>query len=388
MNKAAIIFGGLLVFALGAAWLEYTGERPKEKVGVVLLESKKEELETLLYKTKDLEVVYEVKRDAIGPYAWVTVTENKTKKVEGQDTPYTKVTKFKAGSAGDKLVESLSPVMALRDLDKPEEAKLESFGLKEAESTFELTSRGTTLRMALGGETYGTKDRYVQELASGKVYVVDDDVFKPLKFANSRLPERGTYSYKKEEVESFSLGQGANTVTWLQVNRDDKAAVYWDRQVSTPGAAAEGEGKNPAAASGGKDETFSNWFDTWSKLKSTAYVQDEDKPESLDLKFEVAMRASAKPEETIRFYVSGEDWYAESSFTRGLVKLSKGATQDSAEEVDDILEGRIPPEKPKPAKASPHGGPPGLEPHGAEGGPPRPPGMPPRPPMPRPTGPG
>ena len=75
----------------------------------------------------------------------------------------------------------------------------------------------------------------------------------------------------------------------------------------------------------------------------------------------------------------------------GLVKLSKGPAEDCFADVDDILEGRVPPEKPKtvkppaaltkpPSGDKAPGGPPARP-----GGPPSMPGMPPRPPGPPPT---
>ena len=85
---------------------------------------------------------------------------------------------------------------------------------------------------------------------------------------------------------------------------------------------------------------------------------------------------------------AGDEWFARGDYTRGLVKLSKGPAEDCFADVDDILEGRVPPEKPKavkppPALTKPSGGDkPAAAPPGA---PPGMPGMPPRPPGPPPT---
>lgn len=391
MNRSVFVYAGILVLALGGAWMEYTSESTQPKSGVVVADNKKEELEKLVYTAPDIEVAYEIRKDDVGSYGWVTVTEQKKKKENGQDVPYTKVTKFKAGSAGDKVIESVAPVMALRDLDKPDDAKIESFGLNTSDSTFAVTAGGRTTSLALGGETYGTKDRYARDSTSGKVYVIDDELIKPMKFASSRLPERGLYSFKKEEIDSVTLGQGGTTVTWTQKNKDDKTAAFWDRPsasatapAANPDAVPSG---NPAAQTGGKDETFSNWFDSFTKVKSTAYVQEGEEPKDPLVQFELTLRGAGKHEETVTFLKSGDDWYAKSDFTRGLVKLSKTSAEDNASEVDDILEGRIPPEKAKPAKpASPHSsGPPGMAPTGPGNEPPhaplpgRPGGMPGRP---------
>lgn len=363
MNKSVFVYGGILVVALAATWMDFTGEETKERVGVVLIDGKADALEKMVYKAPDTEVVFEMKSDDVGRYAWLTVSEQKKKRVDGEEVDYTKVTSFKAGSTADKLIDSVSPVMALRDLGALEADKASSFGLEAADTTFTITTGGRSTTLTLGGETYGTKDRYVRDDASGKVYVVDDDVFKPVKFAASRLPERNLMSYKMEDIESVTLGQGGSTVTWTQKNRDDRAAAFWSRvgDVATPAA---GDAASSSGGDAGKDDTFRNWFSTWAKLKSTAYVQDDENPSELKLQYEVTLRGAPKAEERVEILTSGDDWYGRSNYTRGLVKLSRGPADESASEVDDILEGRVPPAKPKPDRPNPHGGPPGMAPGG------------------------
>lgn len=376
MSRSVYVYAGILVLALGASWMNYTADKAKPREGVVVVDVKKDQVDKVVYKSPDIEVVFERLQDDIGPYYWVVVTENKKKKENGQDVPYTKVSKFKASGtpAGspDKMLDLLAPVMAVRTLENTDAAKLETFGLTKTDTTFELTAGGKTSTFVLGGETYGTKDRYVKDAQSGQIYVVDDELFKPLKFATSRLPERSLYSPKKEEIETFTLGKGGSTVHWSLKNREDKEAIYWERDVSGGAAptSAPAPNANPAATSGGRDDTFSNWFDKFSKLKSTAYVQDGEAPADLALQFEATVKPVGKKAETVQFFTSGDDWYAKSEYTRGLVKLSKSSVQDASEEVSDILEGRVPPPDEKPAAKSPHGGPPGGPPGMPPGGPP------------------
>lgn len=379
--RSVALYAGILVLGMGASWMHYTSEEAPAKEGVVLVDSKKDELEKLTYTSPDLEVVVEMREDATGRFPWVTVTEQKKKKKDGVDTVETKVTKFKAGSASDKLIESVAPFMALRSLDAVDDAKVESFGLKTPDTVVTLALKGKEVKLDLGGETYGTKDRYVRDQATGKYYVVDDEVFKPLKFASSRLPERGLTSPKTEEIERISIGQGGTVVEWIQKNREDKAATYWERQ--QPPTAADA-----TAQAGQKDETFSNWVEKMLKIKSTGYVQEGEEPTDATILFDFTVQPAGKPAEVVTFTKSGESYYAKSNFTRGTVKLSKSSIEDIADEVDDVLAGKAPPEKPKPEPkpTSPdkmremmpgEGNPPG------EGGPPkRPPMMPGRPGMP------
>ncbi|MFZ5481538.1 MAG: DUF4340 domain-containing protein [Myxococcota bacterium] len=350
MGKTVFVYATLLVLATGASWMRYTSDDTKPREGVVLVEAKSAELEKVVYDGKDLDVTFEMREDAHGRYPWVTTVENKKKKVDGVETTEVKTQSFKAGSAADKLLENFGPLMALRTLDAVDDAKIEAFGLKEPETTVTVVAGGRTSTLELGGETYGTKDRYVRHKETGKVYVVKDEPFKTLKFANTRLPERSLVAGKKEEIEGITLGLGGQTLVWTQKNKDDKAAAYWER-----------EGKP------GKDESFGNWIDKVMKLKSTGYVQEGEAPTDPVPSFDLTVRAAGKPAETMRLLEAGEDWFAQSESTRGMVKLSKGPASDVAEDVDDMIEGKLPPEEPKKAPKPPDGaagagGPPGRPP--------------------------
>ncbi len=373
MNKSVFVYAGLLVLSLGAAWTRYTGGEEVEKEGVQLIDAKTTELEKVVYTSPDLTVTFELKTDEFGRYGWAKVEDRKKKgkdAAEGEPAApvEAKVTTFKTGTAADKVVEAFAPMFALRELAAADDAQLTAFGLKEPDTTVAITTGGKTVTFDLGGETYGTKDRYARNQADGKVYVLDDEPFKTLKFASTRLPERALVASKVELITGVSLGVGGATASWVQKNKDDKAAAYWERDGGT-----------------GKDESFGNWLDKALKLKSTAYVQEGEAPAELLPGFDLTIRADGLPPETVQLLQAGDDWYAKSASTRGLVKLSRGPAKDAAEDAKDVVEGRAPPPDEKPAT------PPGKDalsanPDGAPGTPGMPPGMPPVPKPPSPHG--
>ncbi len=362
MNKSIIVYAGLLVLSLGAAWSRYTGGEETEKEGVVLIDAKALDLEKIVYTAPDLTVTFEMRTDDFGRYGWVTVEDRKKK---GKDAApdaapvEPKVTRFKTGIAADKVIEAFTPMVGLRKLDNVDDTQLASFGLAEPDSTVAITAGGRTTTFELGGETYGTKDRYAKNQGDGKVYVIDDEPFKTLKFAATRLPERGLLAAKVEAIDGVSLGVGARTTAWSQKNKDDKAAAYWER-----------EGKS------GKDESFANWVDKALKLKSTAYVQDGEAPAELVAGFDLTVRAAGQKPETLQLLQGGDDWYAKSESTRGLVKLSRGPAKDAVEDADDVVEGKEPPadepvapgSAPTAGGAAPMPGGPGLGSPGGPGG--------------------
>ncbi|MBM4366695.1 MAG: DUF4340 domain-containing protein [Deltaproteobacteria bacterium] len=363
MIRPWMVYGVVLTVALGASWMHYTaGEEAAEKEGIVLVDATRDDVTKIVYAAPELEVAYELSTDASGPWGWVTVTDKKQKKAKEGETPppvEPKITAFKAGSAGDKLIEGLAPLYAMRELVGVDDGKIESFGLTSPDTTVTIVTGGRTATLELGGETYGAKDRYVRHRESSKYYVIDDELFKPLKFAATRLPERGLSSFAIEVLDSVTLGKGGKVVEWQQHNKDDRNADWWER------IAAAGTGEVDK-----KDETFANWLEKAMKVKSQSYVQADERPTDLQPSFDLTYRVKGKPDETIRFQTSGEDWYATSEFTHGLVKLTRSAARDAGDEVDDILEGREPPpeEKKPPAMA-----PPGAEGDEAGNAPPRPP---------------
>ncbi|MES2644323.1 MAG: DUF4340 domain-containing protein [Myxococcota bacterium] len=379
MNKSVIVFAGLLVLSLGGAWMRYTGGEETQKEGVVLIDAKATELEKVVYTSPELTVTFELRTDDFGRYGWITVEDRKKKGKDDAIPVEAKVTRFKTGVAADKVVEAFAPMVGLRKLENVDDTQLTSFGLKESDTTVTISAGGKTTTFELGGETYGTKDRYAKNQGDGKVYVIDDEPFKTLKFAATRLPERGLTASKVEQIEGLSLGVGATNASWTQKNKDDKAAAYWERTEAA------------GAAASGKDETFGNWIDKALKLKSTAYVQDGEAPAELVPGFDLTVRAAGQKPETIQLLQGGEDWYAKSESTRGLVKLSRGPAKDAAEDAKDVVEGKEPPPDAPPAPGtaeaggamppgmgSPHGGPLGGPPGGAPGM--MPPGRPPPPP--------
>ncbi|MDP2310253.1 MAG: DUF4340 domain-containing protein [Pseudomonadota bacterium] len=386
MNKSVIVFAGLLVLSLGAAWQRYTGGEETPKEGVVLIDAKAAELEKVVYTSPELTITFEQRTDDFGRYGWVTVEDRKKK---GKDAAADaapvepKVTRFKTGIAADKVVEAFTPMVGLRKLENVDDAQLTSFGLSAPDTTVAVSAGGKTTVFELGGETYGTKDRYAKNQGDGKVYVIDDEPFKTLKFAATRLPERGLSTSKVEQIDGLSLGVGATNASWTQKNKDDKAAAYWEREGGT-----------------GKDETFGNWIDKALKLKSTAYVQDGEAPADLVPGFDLTVRAAGQKPETIQLLQGGDDWYARSESTRGLVKLSRGPAKDAVEDAKDVVEGKEPPpDEPAAPGSAAAGMPPGMggpgggpgmggPPHGGpHGGPPSllPPGRPSAPPGGTPT---
>ncbi len=382
MNRGIWVYGGLLVALLLGAWLRWTGvlgseEEPTD--GVVVLRAEAADIELVTYHDEKADVRIERKSDEFGDYAWVDLEERKKKiklpekaeleqgeepaadgppkieppleapepgekaegeQAEGEDEAEEeepeyeveiKTSAFKGGETATKLVESFAPLEAVRALGDLPPEKLEDLELAEPEAWLEITRKGKLRRLELGGEAYGTRDRYLRDVETGKYYLVDAEVFRPLKYAKSRLPDRRLSDLEKGDIVQVRLEGQAGFAVMVQQNRQDKDAAYW---------ASSTDLERPV-------EIYANWLDKALRLKGLSYVAEDEKPEKLEAAFSVQLHAEVGTPVTIEvFHDVPEDdgdpvWYARSEFTRGLMKLHKVLAAEASDDVADVIEAEL-----------------------------------------------
>ncbi len=379
MSRSIWIYAGLLVALLALAWFRYTGVlgagEQDETDEVVVLRIEQDDIERVAFHNEKLDVTIELREDALGSYAWVSLEERKkkplpklqpTEEEEGEaaeggpaegdaaegdaaegdaaegdeagdtveDEPEFEIevvsSQFKGGDATDKVVESLAPLLAVRSLGEVAADKLADLELEIPESWLEVTHRGKQRRIDVGGESYGTRDFYVHDPEAGAYYIVDSDTFRPLKYAKSRLPDRRLTALEAQDLERVVLSAASGSVEMIHQNRQDKDAAYW---------AGTQDLERPV-------ELYANWLDKALRLKGLNYVQADEQPQALQPAFKLALYAEGA--EPINIEVleeldpEGGDsaWFARSEFTRGLMKLHKVLASEATEDVADVIEAR------------------------------------------------
>ena len=354
MNKQVLILGTTLVVTLVASYLSWTSEEgTDEDDSIVMLDADVEDLASISWDSEKLDVQVVQKSDDRGDFWWVTTTE--TKRVpknksheepdpaledpEAEETPaeeleeYEEVQKeFKAGKAATDLADSLAPLLAVRVLADVTEDRYEDFGLTEPDATFVVSREGKDDRtFKVGGEAYGTRDRYVLS-DDGKVYLVDQDLLRPLKYATTRLPDRELHEADAKDLTTVTLTTVCEpldsdceeaTVELTQHNAQDAANAYW-------------------AVGDDESETAEAWLDKALGLKSAGFVQAGDEPTELGLRLQVLLTTD---DGTTTVAISQgldadgkETWYAQSEHTRQLVKLHKTQASEVVEDVESVLE--------------------------------------------------
>jgi hypothetical protein len=383
MSRNVWIYTGVLVALLLAAWLRWTGalssDDEAETEAVVILRAEVDDIERITFHNDTLDVTITMKEDALGRYPWVELEERKKKPkpveqdglptedaaegaeapeaedaAEGAEAPEAEdaaedaaddpavdaeedreqfeielvSSSFKGGDAVTKLLEKLAPLEAVRALGEVSPEKLADLELETPESWIEITRKGKVRKLEVGGEAYGTRDFYVHDIESGEYYLVDADVFRPLKYAKSRLPDRRLTDLEREDITGVVLQADAGRVEMIQQNAQDKDAAYWANRADPETAV----------------ELYANWLDKALRLKGLNYVQPDDAPEGLQPAFELSLLPQDGEPHSLQVFErpdteTGEsDWYARSEFTRGLMELHRVLASEAAQDVRDVID--------------------------------------------------
>lgn len=361
MKTSTMVYAALFCAAMIASYLTWTKEpEPIDDDGsIVLIDAKPDDVAKIIYTSKDLDATFEHKKDDLGSYVWVSATRQVEKKKQlpnphdphagldmkkGQTNGGTtgpaevaeppeekpKITEkklaFKAGKAGDQLLEDLAPFKVSRKLDVGAD-DLKKFGFDEPSGTLTVvTTSGTERKFEIGDTAYGHKHVYLRDPATKEVFVMKRSIVSPLERADTRLPEKELFDGAVSTIEKVSIATASDSLNLVQRNRDDEAKASW--------TAPDSDTANASADS---------WLDKVFRLRASDYVDPATKPQT-ELVFAVKLDfEDAKPVKIEVFRGvddKGEEaWYARSEYTRGLVTLNSGMASDAAADVATLFAG-------------------------------------------------
>lgn len=343
-SRSVIVYALLFVIAMAGAYVSWTSEPEDERAdGVVVIDAKPEDIASVRFESKEVVATLEVKKDELGQYVWVETerTIDKSKPVDphaphqgiDDDTTVTKTegqtetkkSSFKAGKAGDQLIEDLAPFRVVRKLTVPEE-RLTEFGLDEPEGKLVITpAKGEPITLEIGDSGYGHRNVYLRDAKSGEIYVAKNSVVSPLERADTRLPEKQLIEFERSDVESVAITTGQSALQFVQRNREDASAARW--------TAPDANEPNESAGS---------WLDKVFRLRSSGYLAEAEKAETAENVFSVKF-TPADGKAVVVTVSRGQDdkgepaWFAKSDFTRGWVKLSAPIASDVAEDLATLI---------------------------------------------------
>ncbi|MEE2750856.1 MAG: DUF4340 domain-containing protein [Myxococcota bacterium] len=350
MNRSTWTHFVLLGIALAAAYQSWSSEDTLvTDDGVVIVSTEASELSVVKYESSDKRLTMTFKADSQGSYIWVDSVEMKqstkpkalpaaedseenasSETAEAPPSPEPVVTEelksFKAGSAGQGLIDKLAPFTAKRELVDVGSEGLAALGLVEPEGTLTLERNNkAAVVIEVGGEAYGTRDRYVRDKTNGRIYIVAADVLRPMEHANTRLPDRDLLASKQPELVHLLIETQTGSAEFEQRNRDDRKAAYWAR------TNAEAE-----------DTVATGWLDRFFRLRSRGYVQVDETPTGLEPQFTVKT-IDENGDALALEILSGNNengqpsFYAKSDHTRELVKLDKTLASETTEDLSAVI---------------------------------------------------
>jgi hypothetical protein len=359
--KQVIGLSVLLGVALVGSYLTWTDDSEEvDDDAVVVYNAGETDVQSVTWTSEEAVVVVERRTDEVGPFFWVTATDRKKKKldkpededaegteddeaeddpaaeeddphagldldeeedegVEGVDYEIEETTRtFKGNDAADKLWAGFTPLEALRELKPSGDVDRGTFGLDEPTATVEVVRKSGPVTLSVGGQTYGTRDRYVDY--DGRIFLVADATLRPLQYGSSRLLDRQLMPLAEADIEQVQVQLPSETVTLVQQNADDKAQAYWAR-AETPETA---------------DDAAGVWVGKVFRLRLTEYVADDavEGPLTPLLSYEVTGDGQTWRVELLEG--GGDHTYARSTFSRSLVELTPSLASNVLDDLDAL----------------------------------------------------
>ncbi|NCG17581.1 MAG: hypothetical protein GWP91_01010 [Rhodobacterales bacterium] len=343
--KQVIALSALLTLALVGSYSTYFGEAAKDlrsgEVPIYNLSG----LSQVAWRSENIDVVLDQKKDDHGEFVWVTVTERrevmkpKPPPEIPPDTPaeddappepevdadppeiVTNSVAFKGNSTAEDLWDDLNPLIAMRPLTLPDGVD-DPFGFDDAHGTIDLTTSAGVVSLTIGGETYGAKDRYLQH--EDQAFLVDDQTLRPLEYGKTRLLERILQPLSEHEVDTVTLVTPSTTLSFVQQNASDRAKAFWSLNTDP-------ETEHPIAGA---------WFGKVFKMRAKQYVEDESTLGELTpvFRFETTGDGKIWVIDVVESVEKPGVYYAKCDFLRATVELTKSLAADAVIDLKQLIE--------------------------------------------------
>lgn len=315
--KSLILPASILAMSLGVAWLQFTAE--PDKVGdneVLVMANQPSYIEQIEWIADQQEVHIEQRSDEVGSYLWVEYVDKKV-----PDAPNRKY--FIAGGNGNKLLNALSPLIAIRSLDT--DLDIATLGLDEPSATMMVTSNGQKRLFSIGDEAYGTKDLYVRDDASQEIFLIDDSKLRNLRQARTTLPNRSVFPNNPKDAVSATLHWKESTLELKHQHTPDAKSATW--------------------VYADKPDTDATQIETWlSKALRTSVSRSANPDEDLSTlmpQFSISLTWPDGVESTTTYALLSDDdgsWWASNLSTRGYVRVSGKALNTLFEDLPSLFE--------------------------------------------------
>lgn len=282
-----------LLVALTAAYLTYNRDRsakPTARASVTVWDGVPADIEAVDFATP--QKVAHVERRGVGKEAYLwgrwtrmpppapkpaanTPDAGSDEGMAADDAPASQPTakettrEFPVGEAGDKALEHLAPLKAIRDLGV-DTAQGDQYGLQNSKNKLTVRFHSGPRELIVGERVVGGGDRYVLDPTNKHVLVVAGEVVSSFETADSSLRESKLHVYPAGDVKKV-LVKGPAPVKERTLVRTG--------EVTASGGTAPGSASSwaDAAAPDKPDQTLANVMGRIDRLAATEYKADVDR---------------------------------------------------------------------------------------------------------------
>lgn len=249
-----VIYAGLLLAALIAAYLTWTHEPPGGKGDVVVIAADPSQLQSIAYQEEEQRVTVSRREGGDDGICWGDTWKIKdapkkperkppvpgSLEAEGDDDSadpqeaepaepekIEEVRSFRGNETCDKILARFAPMKAVREFEALSDEKIAEMELTEPTASLAVTTARGERSFDVGGRSYGTNDYYLRDRASGVVYLVESRLVADIKGGSTRLMERSIHEFEKKDVERAAILVGDRQGSFVQQNRDDSKSAFW-----------------------------------------------------------------------------------------------------------------------------------------------------------------
>lgn len=343
------ILATCLALSLVGSYLTWTApEASKGATDVIAWQATADSLTSVRWEDENGSATLTRKKDGLGSWIDVEVVERKAEKVAPPPDPAVpaegappandaapaapeaapKVTETRSTFVGNETAQEVfnffAPLYALRELPLGEGTDLASFGLDAPKIKLTLSRGADTTLIEVGGEAYGTKDRYIR--LDGKVYLVDEKQLRALQSAKARLVERRLHPVPDAKIQQIAVAFKGQTRVFEQVNAADPAQAHWV----------------DVAAKDEKDGEATTWLGKLGRVRLKGYLGADEVKQPVETVFEYVVKGDGGtwPVKILR-HGTGTDatYYAESGFSRSPVEITRSLVSEPVDDLPVLFDG-------------------------------------------------
>ncbi len=201
------------------------------------------------YRIGNVAIRIERRSDQAGNFLWGTEV------VEGDER---RTTEFPVGPDGHVLLGRIAGLRTVRDLGPLSAEVLPTLGIEGSADRLTVRFSDEERELILGGETYGSGQRYAYEPATGMGYVLPREVISTLSNGQGAVRERWLHSFPEDELASVRVHLGGavrdmlrigNTGEWAEVGSQAPDVAFGTFMQRVGALAIEGFAMRPGPGS-------------------------------------------------------------------------------------------------------------------------------------------